>query len=78
MYVSLVVLPLSLFQEKGYEWAVKYNPMAYIIETARFLLLNEGRVSMFGIVYTSVSSILILLAGIVIFNKTEKSFIDTI
>jgi lipopolysaccharide transport system permease protein len=52
--------------------------MAYIIETARFLLLNEGRVSMFGIVYTSVSSILILLAGIVIFNKTEKSFIDTI
>lgn len=78
MYVSLVVLPLSLFQEKGYEWAVKYNPMAYIIETGRFLLLNEGRVSVFGIVYTSVTTILILLMGIVIFNKTEKRFIDTI
>jgi len=78
MYVSLVVLPLSLFQEKGYEWAVKYNPMAYIIETARFLLLNEGRVSIFGMVYTSTTTVVVLLAGIVIFNKTEKHFIDTI
>jgi homopolymeric O-antigen transport system permease protein len=78
MYVSLVVLPLSLFQEKGYEWAVKYNPMAYVIETARYMLLNEGSVSVFGIVYTSVSTIVILLIGIIIFNKTEKSFIDTI
>lgn len=78
MYVSLVVLPLSLFQEKGYEWAVKYNPMAYIIETARYMLLNEGSVSAFGVIYTCVTTILILLSGIVIFNKTEKSFIDTI
>ncbi|MFK5889288.1 MAG: ABC transporter permease [Flavobacteriaceae bacterium] len=78
MYVSLVVLPLSLFQEKGYEWVVKYNPMAYIIESARFMLLSEGRVSVFGIVYTCVITLIILLMGIIIFNKTEKSFIDTI
>jgi len=78
MYVSLVVLPLSLFQEKGYEWVVKYNPMAYIIESARYMLLSEGRVSVFGIVYTCVITLIILLMGIIIFNKTEKSFIDTI
>jgi homopolymeric O-antigen transport system permease protein len=78
MYVSLVVLPLSLFQEKGYEWVVKYNPMAYIIESARYMLLGEGRVSVFGIVYTCVITSIILLMGIIIFNKTEKSFIDTI
>lgn len=78
MYVSLVVLPLSLFQEKGYEWVVKYNPMAYIIESTRYMLLSEGRVSVFGIVYTCVTTLIILLMGIIIFNKTEKSFIDTI
>lgn len=78
MYISLVVIPLSLFQEKGVEWLVMYNPMAYIIEMARFLLLNEGNISQFGILYTIVSSILALLFGIVIFNKTEKTFIDTI
>ena len=78
MYISLVVIPLSLFQEKGVEWLVMYNPMGYIIEMARFLLLNEGNISQFGILYTIVSSILALLVGIVIFNKTEKTFIDTI
>ena len=78
MYISLVVIPLSLFQEKGVEWLVMYNPMGYIIEMARFLLLNEGNISQFGIIYTGVSSILIFLLGIVIFNKTEKTFIDTI
>ncbi len=78
MYISLVVLPLSLFQEKGFEWAVKYNPMAYIVETGRFMLLNEGEVSLFGILYTLSFSMVVLLLGIIIFNKTEKSFIDTI
>jgi len=78
MYISLVVLPLSLFQEKGFEWAVKYNPMAYIVENGRFMLLNEGSVSQFGIIYTTIFSIAVLLLGIVIFNKTEKTFIDTI
>ncbi len=78
MYISLVVLPLSLFQEKGFEWAVKYNPMAYIVESGRFMILNEGSVSQFGVIYTSIFSIAVLLLGIVIFNKTEKTFIDTI
>ena len=78
MYISLVVIPLSLFQEKGVEWLVMYNPMAYIIEMARYLLLNEGNVSQFGILYTIISTIVALLLGILIFNKTEKTFIDTI
>ena len=78
MYISMVVIPLSLFQEKGVEWLVMYNPMAYIIEMARYLLLNEGNVSQFGILYTIISSIVALLLGILIFNKTEKTFIDTI
>ena len=78
MYISLVVIPLSLFQKKGVEWLVMYNPMGYIIETARFLLLNEGNISQFGIAYTVFFSVLCLLFGTVIFNKTEKTFIDTI
>jgi lipopolysaccharide transport system permease protein len=78
MYISLVVIPFSLFQEKGVEWLVMYNPMGYIIEMARFLLLNEGNISQFGIAYTFISSVMCLFFGTVIFNKTEKTFIDTI
>ena len=78
MYISLVVLPLSLFQEKGFEWVVTYNPMAHMIEFGRFLLLGEGSVSQFGIVYTILTSVAVLLSGIIVFNKTEKTFIDTV
>jgi lipopolysaccharide transport system permease protein len=80
MYMSAVMYPLDLMKEKlnEYSWIVEYNPMAHIIEMGRFMILNEGTVSLFGIVYTVSFSIIVLLFGIIIFNRTEKSFIDTI
>jgi lipopolysaccharide transport system permease protein len=80
MYMSAVMYPINLMKDKlnDYSWIVEYNPMAHIIEMGRFLILNEGTVSLFGILYTVSFSIVVLLLGIVIFNRTEKSFIDTI
>lgn len=78
MYVSLVSLPYSLFLENDLAWAVDYNPMAHIIELSRYVLLGEGTVSLFGIIYTILTSISVLFIGILVFNKTEKTFIDTI
>ena len=86
MYMSAVMYPIALIKEKlvlpekgiDYAWAIDYNPMAHIIEMGRYLILNEGTVSRFGMVYTGLISVVILLLGVVIFNKTEKSFIDTI
>ena len=80
MYVSAVMYPVSLIINKmpKYAWVIKYNPLAYIIETTRFMLLNIGNISISGLIYTIIVTILILLFGILIFNKTEKSFIDTV
>jgi lipopolysaccharide transport system permease protein len=80
MYVSAVMYPLALMREKlpRIAWVVEYNPLAYIIETARFMLLGTGTFSWFGILYTVVLTFVILLFGIVIFNRTEKTFIDTV
>jgi lipopolysaccharide transport system permease protein len=80
MYVSAVMYPLALMREKlpRIAWIVEYNPLAYIIETARFMLLGTGTFSWFGILYTVVLTFVILLFGIVIFNRTEKTFIDTV
>jgi lipopolysaccharide transport system permease protein len=86
MYMSAVMYPLDLMKDKlvnlekgtDYSWIIEYNPMAHIVEMARFMILNDGIVTNFGIVYTSCVSIFILLIGVVIFNKTEKNFIDTI
>ncbi|SDW85739.1 lipopolysaccharide transport system permease protein [Lutibacter oricola] len=80
MYVSAVMYPMSLVKEKlsTYSWIVDYNPMAHIIETSRYLLLNDGILNMNGIIYSVVITIVIFLTGLIIFNKTEKSFIDTV
>ena len=80
MYVSAVVYPMNLIQEKmpDYVWIIKYNPLAYCIETTRFLLLGVGDLPVWGMVYTFVITVVVLLLGIVLFNHTEKSFIDTV
>jgi lipopolysaccharide transport system permease protein len=80
MYVSAVMYPISLIKEKlaNYSWIVAYNPMAHIIETSRNLLLNDGKFDLYGVLYAVVITIVIFFVGLLIFNRTEKSFIDTV
>jgi lipopolysaccharide transport system permease protein len=40
--------------------------------------LNVGQISVFGLLYTFTVTIIVFLVGVLIFNKTEKSFIDTV
>ncbi|TXB65420.1 ABC transporter permease [Vicingus serpentipes] len=80
MYLSLVAYPLSLIQQKlpQLSWIVEYNPMAHIIEASRYLLLNSGDFSLKWMLYTISVTIVVFLLGVLIFNKTEKRFIDTV
>lgn len=80
MYLSLVAYPLSLIQQKmpKLAWIVEYNPMAQIIETARFLLFNVGNFSWSWMLYTVIVTFVTIVLGLLVFNKTEKKFIDTI
>ena len=80
MYVSAVMYPIELIATKipSYAWVVKYNPLAYVIESARFMLLDVGDIPFFGLIYTLVVTVVIFFIGLLIFNKTEKNFIDTV
>jgi lipopolysaccharide transport system permease protein len=80
MYLSAVMYPMALIKEKmpNLAWLVQYNPLAYIIETSRYMLLGIGDVSLFGVLYVVGITIFVFLLGLLIFNKTEKSFIDTV
>jgi lipopolysaccharide transport system permease protein len=80
MYLSAVVYPMALIKDKipNYGWLVQYNPLAYIIETSRYMLLSVGDVSFYGLFYTLTVTLIILFSGLLVFNKTEKSFIDTV
>ena len=80
MYLSAVVYPMALIQQKmpEYAWLVEYNPLAYIIETTRYLLLDVGQISITGLLYTFILIILLFFTGLLIFNRTERNFIDTV
>jgi len=80
MYLSAVMYPMALVKEKlpSYGWLVQYNPLAYIIETARYMLLDVGQISIWGLGYTFLVTVIVFFVGVLIFNKTEKSFIDTV
>ncbi|MGK4569302.1 ABC transporter permease [Flavobacterium sp. 3HN19-14] len=80
MYVSAVNYPLTLIRQKlpGYSWIIDYNPMAYIIEFSRYMLLNTGEFSSYFLAYTIIVTIIIFFSGLLIFNNTEKKFIDTV
>ncbi|TPG40108.1 ABC transporter permease [Flavobacterium pectinovorum] len=80
MYLSAVMYPMELIKQKlpKYGWIVDYNPLAYVIETSRYMLLNVGQISILGLVYTLGITIVIFFIGLLVFNKTEKSFIDTV
>jgi lipopolysaccharide transport system permease protein len=80
MYLSAVMYPMALMKEKipDYAWLVQYNPLAYIIETTRYMLLNVGQISVWGLIYTVSITLAVFFVGVLIFNKTEKSFIDTV
>jgi lipopolysaccharide transport system permease protein len=77
MYATTVIYPLSSAPEK-YRVFIESNPMTAIIETFRLGFLGEGSFSTESFLY-SVAIILITFAfGVFIFNKTERSFVDTI
>lgn len=80
MYISAVMYPVSFFIEKlpKYAWVVKYNPLSFIIESVRHMLLNTGVFDMGMFVYTLITATIVLFLGILIFNRAEKNFIDTI
>lgn len=80
MYISAVMYPMELIKEKlpKFGWIVQYNPLAYVIETSRYMLLNIGSISLLGLLYTAIVTLIVFFAGLLVFNRTEKSFIDTV
>jgi lipopolysaccharide transport system permease protein len=77
MYGTTVIYPLSAAPEK-YKKIIELNPMTGIIEAFRFAFLGKGEFSVWSIGYSVLVTIVVLLLGVIIFNKTEKNFVDTI
>jgi lipopolysaccharide transport system permease protein len=77
MYTTTVVYPLSAAPVK-YRHLIELNPMTGIIEAFRYSFLGKGEFSVLSVGYSALVTMIVLFFGIIIFNKTEKSFVDTV
>ena len=77
MYTTTVIYPLSSAPAK-YKTMISLNPMTGIIECFRFAFLGQGQLTWNTLGYSIVFTLVSLVLGILIFNKTEKTFVDTV
>ena len=77
MYGTTVIYPLSAAPAK-YRALIELNPMTGIIEAFRYGFLGQGEFTVSSFGYSVAFTLLALLLGVVIFNKTEKTFVDTV
>ena len=77
MYATPVVYPLSMVPARYRMW-LDLNPMTPIIEAFRAVYLGSGAFSWGALGYSAVVVLAVLMVGIIIFNRVEKSFMDTV
>jgi len=77
MYGTPVIYPVSSIPEK-WRWVAAINPVTPIIETFRAGFLGAGDASWGRLAYSAGFMLVVLLVGILIFNRVEKTFIDTV
>lgn len=80
MYATPVIYPISVIIDRFPMLAsiLKWNPMTHILETVKYILYGSGMFSWEGILYTVVFTFISFLLGVIIFNRTERNFIDTV
>lgn len=77
MYASSVVIPLSEVPIE-YQWIMKLNPVVAVIEAFKYGFLGTGQFIIGDLLYSFSCMLLLLIGGIVVFNKVERSFMDTV
>jgi lipopolysaccharide transport system permease protein len=77
MYATPVIYPLSRIPEK-WRWLAVVNPMAMPVETIKYMFLGRGVLISAYLAVSVGIALLLLMSGVLVFNKIEKTFVDTV
>ena len=77
LYGSPVIYPASMVPDK-YINLYFLNPLAPIIEGFRFALFGIGTISISRLAYSFCFMLVVIIIGLILFNRTERNFMDTI
>ncbi len=78
MYLTPVVYPLSEVKNGWMRMIVLFNPVTTPVEMVRASLLGSGETVTEMMIYSWVVTLLVFLGGVIIFNKVERNFMDTV
>lgn len=77
MYATPVIYPLS-FAPENYRWALEINPLTPVFEAFKYALLGTGTYTTGGLLYSAAFLCVTMFFAVVIFNRTEQRFMDTV
>lgn len=78
MYATPIVYPLSMVPQGTLRSLILANPMTPVIEAFRYATLGQGYFSWLALGYSFLFMVLLLLVSVVIFNKVQRTFMDTV
>ncbi len=77
MYATPVIYPLSFAPEK-YRWIINLNPLTPIFEAFKYSCLGVGTFDANGLIYSTTILCITMFFAVIIFNRTEQRFMDTV
>ncbi len=78
MYITPVVYPMSTIGDGLMRTALLINPVTCGVEAFRYIFLGQGMLDPFWWAITTAITVVVLVVGIILFNRVEKTFMDTV
>lgn len=78
MYATPIIYPLSTIENSKLRLIMELNPITGITEAFKYGMLGVGEFSWTMLTYSSVFMVVLVAIGIVIFNRVQRSFMDTV
>lgn len=78
VYITPVIYPLSMVTNPKLHLAMSLNPVTPVMEAIKYSLLGQGQFSWLWLAYSAGFTLLLLILGLMMFNKVQKSFMDTV
>lgn len=78
MYATPVIYPMSVITNDKLRLVMSLNPLTGIVEAFKYGMLGEGQFSWWMLGYSFIFMIVLLTIGIVIFNRVQRTFMDTV
>ena len=78
MYATPVIYPMGMIKGDKLRFVMQLNPLTGIFEAFKYGLLGAGEFSWGMLAYSACFTAVLVMVGVVVFNRVQKSFIDTV